>query len=198
MTHPLAALLDGVPRYSFTGKKLQETGWMHEDAVLSALEAVPVPPDLVERAHLDVARLQSGLDNCDRDSGGLELGGVVVTMKEAADRIRALIALATAQQAQIAGLREKHIGAERVCDLVDNKRHTAETEAATLRSEVERLRDRLARMEGAIECARGLVDTPIARRKLNLSSDDPMLLELRAAYPAALTETPAALEGKHE
>ena len=43
MTHPLAALIADVPRYSFTGKKLQENGWMHEDAVLAALEAAPVP-----------------------------------------------------------------------------------------------------------------------------------------------------------
>jgi hypothetical protein len=37
-----------------------------------------------------VKRLRSGLDNCDRDSDGLELGGVVMTMQEAADRIAEL------------------------------------------------------------------------------------------------------------
>ena len=38
-----------------------------------------------------IAWLRSGLDNCDRDSEGLELGGVVMAMSVAADRIEALI-----------------------------------------------------------------------------------------------------------
>ena len=36
-----------------------------------------------------VKRLRSGLDNCDRDGDGLELGGVLTTMNEAAARIEA-------------------------------------------------------------------------------------------------------------
>jgi len=45
-----------------------------------------------EAVALVIAKLKSGFDNCDRDSTGLELGGVVVTMTEAADMLEALAA----------------------------------------------------------------------------------------------------------
>lgn len=49
-------------------------------------------PAFVEKATLTVLRLRSGLDNADRGADGKrELGGVVLTMNDAADLINALL-----------------------------------------------------------------------------------------------------------
>ncbi len=93
MTNPLAALIAGVPRYIRNGHdmvKSPDGPWLHQIEVLAALEAAPAP-DLVEAEEYE-AHLR-------REGDGLSVG--------AADTIRALIALATAQAAQIAKLEKE-------------------------------------------------------------------------------------------
>ena len=59
-----------------------------------------------------------------------------------------------------------------------------------LTAERDALAEKLARAVEALECARALCDTPIARRRLNLSPADPMLMTIRTTL-AALQETKA-------
>ena len=208
-TSPLAALIAGVQRYDVIGYDAEMLPLVDGDIVylsdvLAALEAAPhvnetpkcahddadvlsTPPNLVERAHLDVARLQSGLDNCDRDSGGLELGGVVVTMKEAAETIRALIAHITAQAAQIAGLEAQLSSGsfykEADIDALMSRAEAAEAEAATLRAEVERLRGALSHIESMTVHSGGEIHGVTAQH-------------WKAAFEETQEVARAALEGK--
>lgn len=135
MTHPLAALLAGVPRWSMiegtsgTFMARATSGeYLHVSEVLAALEAA-TPPDLVEAGKANIA----GLLEASRELAGYAsyaeiVGGVSVnrpqirqwcdavfeavrTMPRDAESgeptapdLPALIALATAQAAQIAGL----------------------------------------------------------------------------------------------
>ena len=167
MTHPLAALLDGVPRYSFTGKKLQETGWMHEDAVLAALEAVPVPPDLVE-----AGKVAGRLENADPFQFPFSAADAELA---AAATIRALIAQNAAQAAQIAGLevyQKIAAEAERVAAYEKERAEAAEAEAHACGAERELWKDRAEAAEAErdnlsdnLELERALTDGAHRRAK---------------------------------
>lgn len=119
MTHPLAALIAGVPRWSMiegtqrTFMARTTSGeYLHVSEVIAALETA-TPPDLVEAGKV-VERLRaekSVISTTRTFPSGDERDMVLVPhygpnplAHEAADTIRALIALATAQAAQIAGL----------------------------------------------------------------------------------------------
>lgn len=53
-----------------------------------------------------------------------------------------------------------------------------------LTAERDALAEENERLRSAVECARAVCDTPIARRRLNLDAQDERLSVLRAAYRA--------------
>lgn len=86
-------LLREVPQYTDDDNHIPGTlgAWVRYNDILAALSRY-LDPAFVEKATLTVLRLRSGLDNADRGADGKrELGGVVLTMNDAADLINALL-----------------------------------------------------------------------------------------------------------
>jgi hypothetical protein len=95
-------LLREVPQYTDDDNHIPGTlgAWVRYNDILAALSRY-LDPAFVEKATLTVLRLRSGLDNADRGADGKrELGGVVLTMNDAADLINALLTQNAALRAE--------------------------------------------------------------------------------------------------
>lgn len=91
--------------------------------------------------------LRSGLDNCDSDSRGLELGGVVAAMKAAADEIErlqkvvaevdALANQLTLQKAVSSSVGSLLLDVQRDCIAEHKRADAAEAEVRVLRAKLD-------------------------------------------------------------
>ena len=127
-------------------------------------------------------------DDCACYKAGVAVGA----LNEAApDLARAYIDTHTAleaAQAEVAALRAERdrINQWRETAIVERdtysaERDTAEAELTTLRAKLARAEAAVDGSREALECARSIMDTPIARRRLNLDPSDERLAVFRAA-----------------
>jgi hypothetical protein len=139
-TEQAARWLEDVPRHSFTGEKLLQSGdgaWLYRDDVLAAIARLFAPGDdlrLIQDCELAAQTLA--------DTATFETGQSI--LREAADRISALTATVTELQQSRDQWKSWSNQNATAAMSWNAKYEAAEDEAATLR-------DRLARMEGALQ-----------------------------------------------
>lgn len=183
MTHPLAALIAGVPRYDASAvmwtledvepKPTPKGAWVSYDEVLAALEAA-TPPDLVADDDDLLSELERAMVPYDPEVDAQEYWEVLCC--RAKSRIEALIALAQSQAAQIAGLtKERDAWTLRGLEMVsayENRLSASEAKVAELEAQIA-----------------GMIDADTVQKMLDIAQ--PIMAEACAAEEERANEAEA-------